>query len=711
MPDRVIRVAVPVPLYRLFDYALPPDGPDVVPGALVQVPFSGRILTGVCVDPAPADAHPSVKAVTGVLDPDNAFGEELLALGQWMASYYHHPLGEVLATMLPAALRRGETVTPEPLKYWRAVGDPDTLARAPRQRDAWHRIEALGAVTLAELRAAGIPKRFVDALADKHLLEETDQPSGTERPPDLTAEQQAALDLIDGASGFAPIVLEGITGSGKTEVYLRAIANQIERGRQALVLVPEIALTPQTVARFRRRFGGCEALHSNLADSARARIRGRCAVGDVQILIGTRSAIFTPFPNLGLIVVDEEHDGSFKQTDGLRYSARDIAVKRAQQRQIALILGSATPSLETLHNAERGRYARARLSERPGHARPPDLHLLDIRGAQLEAGLSPRMLNVMDEHLDAGNQVLVFLNRRGFAPTLLCGHCNWSAECPDCEAHMTLHRTPHELRCHHCNRRSRPPDACPGCGSTALIAVGTGTQRTAAFLEARYPDVPVLRIDRDTTRSQAQLEERLNQAAAGERAILVGTQMLAKGHHFPAVTLVAVINADGGLFSPDFRAGEHTAQLIVQVAGRAGRESRPGEVWIQTWQPDNPHLKTLIDAGYPGYARSELDARTNAGLPPAKPLALVRAEALLQGDAMGFLVRLRGAAATAATVLGPAPAPIARVADRHRCQLLVIGETRTALHHALTAIVQAATAAPAPRTLRWSLDVEPYDTL
>jgi primosomal protein N' (replication factor Y) len=481
----------------------------------------------------------------------------------------------------------------------------------------------------------------------------------------------------------------------------------LQAGRQVLVLVPEIALTPQTLARFEARFGRADVIHSNMTDRARLTTWLKAKRGELSILIGTRSAILTPFFDLGLIVVDEEHDVSFKQQDGLRYSARDVAVKRAQQLGIPLVLGSATPSFESLHNARTGRYRRLELTRRAGGAQMPGYNLLDLRGRQLDAGLSEELYSVIGRHLRAGNQALVFLNRRGFAPCLVCANCGWQAECPACERPLTLHRHPPALICHHCGRREPDATACPECGHNSLIPVGQGTQRAEAGLARHFPDVAVYRIDRDTTRSRSRLEAQLDAIREGAPAILVGTQMLAKGHHFPNVTLVAVVNADGGFLSPDFRAPERTAQLIVQVAGRAGREERPGEVYIQTYQPGNPQLRALIDSGYAGFADKELVTREAAALPPYCPIALLRAEAANAAAAESWLAHARGLFEDGLEVYGPAPAIIPRVADRWRYQLLITAPRRAVLHRGIRRF--RATMEPA-RDVRWSLDIDPYDT-
>jgi primosomal protein N' (replication factor Y) len=712
----VVRVAVAKPLHQLFDYAVPPDMTPPVAGARVVVPFGRQRLTAICVERNPDDAHAQLKPLLSVLDDTAAIPEELRALAGWLCDYYQHPLGEVLATMLPAEARRGHELTIVRPEQWTATGTRSDLARAPRQQALMEALAAAGGTLSASaLAEAGFSRALIRAAAGKGLITRTEAATGftlgiDEQPPELSDEQAGVLsDLLARTDCFAPSLLEGITGSGKTEIYLQLIDNVRKAGHQVLVLVPEIALTPQTVGRFERRFGsggGVASLHSNLGDQERLQTWLKCRSGEVSVLIGTRSAVFAPFAKLGLIVVDEEHDGSFKQQDGLRYSARDVAVKRAQTLDIPLLLGSATPSLESLNNAMAGRYAHLRLRHRAGGARPPRFHLLDIRGQSLDDGLSQDLLRIVGQHLNRGGQALVFLNRRGYAPTYLCPRCSWQAACGHCEMRLTLHLSPRALLCHHCGHQRPLPSACPDCGHAELIAVGAGTQRTEAGLAKRFPGIPLYRVDRDTTRSQRRMEAQFEAIHKGDPAILVGTQMLAKGHHFPKVTVVAVVNADGGFLSADYRAPERTAQLITQVAGRAGRAEDPGEVWIQTYQPDGVLLRSLIDEGYDGFARRELAIRKSSGLPPFRPMALLRAESRDAESARNFLTSVRDRLGSPLEVLGPAPAPIARVANRLRFQLMVMADSRRELHAGIRPIRDLT----APGTIRWSVDIDPYDT-
>ena len=715
--DRVVEVAVPRPVRRVFDYAVPAGEPVPPVGARVRVPFGRTEVVGVVAGARP-DSKRRLKNILEVIDPSGFLPADLVELAVWLSRYYHHPLGEVFGTMLPAAARRGEAARPRPDRAWLAEAD-GAVHRAPRQAEALLALRSFaGPVPDTEIRHLGIDRRALAALVRKGLVAEVEErPEYRVRPSpfDLNDEQRRAVETIVGATADAgTVVLEGVTGSGKTEVYMRAMAEVVAGGGQVLVLVPEIGLTPQTLARFRERFGNAAALHSAAPDAVRLDTWLRCANGQHKVLVGTRSAVFAPFADLRLIVVDEEHDASFKQQEGLRYSARDVAVKRGRILGVPVVLGSATPALQTLDNAGRGRYRSVLLTRRAGQATLPEYRVLDVRGQRLRDGLSDRLVGVLDRHLRAGNQALVFVNRRGFAPTCLCTGCGWQARCDWCDARLTVHETPPGLRCHHCGRRYRLPDTCPACAAPSLIGLGTGTQRVESALGARFPDVPLYRFDRDTTRGPARFDAQFQLLRGGGPAILVGTQMLAKGHHLPAVTVVAVIDADNGFLSADFRAPERTAQLIVQVAGRAGRAERAGEVWIQTYDPGSPNLRALVEQGYRGFAETEIAHRREAGLPPFAAMAVLRAESAREGACEAVLERagrvLRDALRDDAgqwDVLGPAPAPMARRSGRLRFQCLVLASRRPALHTALARLEQAEIQAS---NVRWSIDVDPYDT-
>ncbi|HVS77611.1 MAG TPA: primosomal protein N', partial [Steroidobacteraceae bacterium] len=541
--------------------------------------------------------------------------------------------------------------------------------------------------------------------------------------PEPNEEQRAAIDEVCASLGaFGAFVLHGVTGSGKTEVYLRVVERALRLGRSALVLVPEIGLTPQLVSRFRQRFTVPMAvLHSALTDHERLLAWREAFSGRARIVLGTRSAVFAPAQDLGVIIVDEEHDTSFKQHDGgFRYSARDLAVVRARRAGIPVVLGSATPALETLQNVAAARYTRLMLTRRAAEAAPPRLSLIDLRSSAVHAGISTPAVQAIERHLRAGGQVLVFLNRRGYAPTLLCTACGWIAPCRDCDARLTVHLGAARLRCHHCGADWPLPERCPQCGF-AVKPVGQGTERIEETLAALFPGIPCLRLDRDVVRRRGDMEEAMRRMSSGEARILVGTQMVTKGHDFPNVTLVVVLNADQGFFSTDFRAPERLAQTIVQVAGRAGRGERAGEVLIQTEFPDHPLLLSLLAEGYDGFARAALTERRQASWPPFSRLAAVRDSAGTAAAALAFLTDarrtagdLRGDSGNAAPargvrLLGPAPAAMAKRAGRHHAQLLVEGADRAALHRFLDAWLPVLECLPSARRVRWALDVDPIE--
>ena len=725
--DSILRVALPLPLPRLFDYRMPDGTPPQtgVVGCRVRVPFGNRELVGVVADVgAPDPDAPELRAALALLDIDPLFHGELHDSLHWLARYTHAPLGEVFATALPAALRRGESL-PE-THAWAWVLTEAGRTAQPRLRgkprrfadlllDAAHGDGALDEDRLDDLledwrgAARALAKR---GLVERVAIAASPCVPAPQPGPEPNAEQQAAIDAVRATDGFGAWLLDGVTGSGKTEVYLHAIAGCLARGRQALVLVPEIGLTPQTLARFRARLGvPVHALHSGLNDGERARVWAAAWRGEARVVVGTRSAVFTPLPEAGLIVIDEEHDGSYKQQDGIRYHARDFALVRGKALGVPVLLGSATPSLETLHNARSGRYAHLRLTQRAGDARPPSVRVLDVRKRPLQAGLSPELLAAIRAALDAGGQVLVFKNRRGYAPVLLCHDCGWSAQCKRCDAPMTVHAGGRRLQCHHCGARQRVPDACPDCGGLALQPQGVGTERLEEWLAETFRDVPVLRVDRGSTRRRDALETLLAELGA-QPGILVGTQMLAKGHDLPNLTLVAVVGIDEGLFSADFRSSEKLAQLLIQVAGRAGRSDKRGEVLLQTHHPQHPLLQTLIHGGYHAYADNELMQRQAAGFPPFAHLALLRAEAQDAAPPLAFLHAAKtvlGEAATPLELHGPLPAPMPRRAGYQRAQLLLSANDRRGLHAAIDVALPAIYALPEARKLRWSLDVDPVD--
>ncbi len=733
-PQPILRIAVPSPLRRSFDYLPPPrlDTHLLQPGQRLRVPFGRSHVVGVLLELAgKTDFDPGrLKAATELLDTEPAVSPEIMALARWAAHYYHHPVGEVMATVLPVLLRHGEPAKAHGLRRWRLTTagktlNPESLKRAPRQAAMHARLlnhpDGLGRDALGT--EPGSWAAALKAMVDKGWVETLEQPQLTmpapdrETPPALNAAQEEAVAAVTAElHQFQPFLLHGVTGSGKTEVYLHLIEQVIAQDRQTLVLVPEIGLTPQLVERFRRRLGvPLAVLHSALTDRERLNAWIAARDGDAPVVIGTRSAVFTPMARPGLCIVDEEHDLSFKQHEGFRYSARDLALIRARSAGMPVLLGSATPSLESLHNARQGRYRLLSLPERAGTARHPHMQLADMRGQYLEDGLSQTLLKRMDEHLQRGHQVLLFLNRRGFAPTLLCHDCGWVGECERCDAHLTLHQGQRRLRCHHCGAERPLPDTCPACGSVDLRAIGQGTERMETALQRHFPDVGIVRIDRDSTRRKGAMEAKLKRVHSGDARILIGTQMLAKGHDFPDVTLVGVVDTDQGLFSADFRAPERLAQLVLQVAGRAGRADKPGEVLIQTHHPDNRLLQQLVGQDYLAFAEAALAERRDAGLPPFSSLALLRAEAPAREAPMRFLEDAAALATDAGVagveLFGPVSAPMERRQGRYRAQLLLQAAARADLHRLLGPWTPQLEQLKSARKVRWSLDVDPLDMM
>jgi len=742
----ILQVALDTPLRRVFDYRYPKDSEAAAmsalppPGVRVRVPFGRRLLVGILVATSSESQVPAEKLRHAVefLDTEPVFDAVTFELLCWAADYYHHPIGAVFAAALPVGLRDGQAARLRSMRWdltatgrqeWQTPSD----RRAPRQRAllewlATNEVRDEAAVTaqfkpdLVRTLAARdwIVAVETDASAQPSLASEAAPPDAAELA--LTPAQSEAVAAILGSlSRFAVHLLHGVTGSGKTEVYLQVIARVIGTGGQALVLVPEIALTPQLVARFAHRFGtGIAVLHSGLAGSERRDAWRRAHAGEARIVIGTRSAVFASLPRLAVIVVDEEHDASYKQQEGFRYSGRDLAVLRAQRAAVPIVLGSATPSLETLENVAQGRYSRLSLPQRAGVARPPLMRLVDLKKHASEQGLSQPALQAIREHLAAGGQIIVFLNRRGYAPTLFCNQCGWAAACAHCDARMTLHRRAGRLRCHHCGAQSAVPSTCGQCAHP-LYPVGQGTERVEETLERLFPEAPLARLDRDTAAARGGMQAVLAEVQSGAAKILVGTQMLTKGHHFPDVSLVVILDADQGLFASDYRATERLAQMIIQVAGRAGRDARAGEVLIQTEFPEHPLLNRLISDGYEAFAAGALAERREAHWPPFSRLALLRAEARQierLDEFLGAAARLgtgKGASLGAGghgagiRILGPATALLARRADHFRAHLLIEADERLVLQRFLSRWLPAVEGLAAPTGLRWSIDVDPLE--
>ena len=730
----ILQVAVPAPMHRTFDY-LPPAGIDpqtLKPGMRVEVPFGRHRKVGILLRVAATSALPleKLRPAASILDNNPLLGASDLKLLNWASRYYHHPIGEVMASALTVLLRKGESAAPASVRrliLTPGTADPaDRLARAPRQAELLDLLrQNPSGLAREDLTGANSDlSASARALIGKGLAEwgtVTADPVAAPpvtpaiEPPRLNpAQAEAVAAVTQSLGGYRAFLLEGVTGSGKTEIYLRLTEEVLARGQQVMLLLPEINLTPQLEARFRQRFAAPLAvLHSALADSERRRAWLAVQRGEAAILLGTRSAAFTPAPRLGLIILDEEHDSSFKQQEGFRFSARDVAVMRASLSRTPIVLGSATPSLESLHNVQQGRYALLELPYRAGNSAAPRFKVLDIRAQRLEEGISAQLRGRITETLARGEQALIFVNRRGYAPTLICHDCGWVAPCRYCDTRLVIHARAARLRCHHCGFEQPVPRQCPDCGKSDLRPLGLGTERVEAALKQLFPAARAVRLDRDSTRRKGSLEKLLDDIRDGRADILIGTQMLAKGHHFPGVTLVGILDVDAGLFSTDFRAGERTAQLILQVAGRAGREEKPGTVILQTRHPDHPLIGSLVRSGYPAVARACLAERQAAGMPPFGHQALWRADAPDSETAREFLEILaglaRGQAVPTLQVLGPAPAPLGRKGNRHRWQLLLQARQRAPMHALLQQLMAAVPDLPLARKVRWSLDVDPID--
>ncbi|SPB14193.1 primosome assembly protein PriA [Caballeronia novacaledonica] len=747
MTGLFVRVAVDQPIPALFDYRYAlPDAPAV--GMLVQVPFGRREVVGLICEIAHSSDVPAEKlrAVTEICDACAPLSEAWIALAAFAADYYQRSLGEVALPALPQALRdasRWDRLFAVETRY-RLLPEgraqlPDALpARASALRrlaDALAEQPSLGlsdaralhpkaSLTFDDWLARGwietAAAQNVETGADVELL-----PTGAVPLPVLTDEQREAVDAISGARGFAPFLLHGVTGSGKTEVYLHALAGLLAArpDAQALVLVPEINLTPQFEAAFRARFAALAdssivTMHSGLAEGERARNWLAAHTGNARIVLGTRLAILASLPKLAMIVVDEEHDPAYKQQEGLRYSARDLAIYRAKQLDIPVVLGSATPSLETWWQAEQGRYTRLTLARRAvADATLPAVKLIDLeeerrRGRASVEGLAGPLIAALKTRVERGEQSLVFLNRRGYAPILSCDACGWVAGCPRCSAYAVLHKPERALRCHHCGWESRIPKSCPECGNIDIAPMGRGTQRVEETLASVVPGARVLRIDADSTRRKGSAQALFSGVHAGEVDILVGTQMIAKGHDFRRVTLVGVLNADTALFSHDFRASERLFAQLTQVSGRAGRAGLPGEVMIQTRYPRHALYQALSRQDYVGFANSTLAERRDARLPPFVYQAMLRAEGRTLEAALSFLEDAAAAfaplpGADRVTVYDAVPLTIVKVFNVHRAQLLLESASRGALQASLRAWQPVLRSLKG--VLRWNVEVDPLD--
>jgi primosomal protein N' (replication factor Y) len=733
----VYNIAIQSPLRRCFDYLPPTEHPTpLANGVRVLVSFGRRQVIGIVVSRASQSGLPKskLKPILSAVDEKPLLPKTMMKVLHWAANYYQHPLGDVYSTALPSKLRTLQKSDKRNLG-WQIIENleatGDIFGKAHRQRALFDYIRSSGPVTASQMTLSGFNSATLKGLKDKGLVESVEQAPKPLKPftpiaaesqheVSLNSEQQAAVDQIRaGGDTYHCFVLDGVTGSGKTEVYMRVMEDQLCAGKQCLVLIPEIGLTPQTIERFRKRFT-CPtvALHSGLNDSERLAAWQQAKSGAAGIILGTRSAIFTPMLNPGIIILDEEHDSSFKQQEGFRYSARDLSVMRGREEKISVVLGSATPSLESLANCRSKKFQHLVLSKRAGDAIPAKLQLVDSSEQALKHGFTDYTLAAIYQQLNSGGQVLVFINRRGFAPIVNCSNCGWSAECEACNAQFTVHSKPAGLRCHHCGAAQRMPTSCLHCQSRDLTTAGIGTQQVESFLEQQFSSTPVVRIDRDSTRRKNSLDEKLNLIKKGDPCLLIGTQMIAKGHHFPGISLVVILDADSGLFSADFRGLEHMAQTIVQVAGRAGREKRRGEVIVQSRHSSHEALVKLSSQPYNEYADYLLETRKASQMPPYAYLALLRAESPDFNNALKFLANaatqtqhLIQANSLQVEAVGPLPAPMEKRAGRYRLQLLLKANSRSQLHRLLSQLVPNLELIKLDSKSRWSLDVDPQDLI
>ena len=729
-PSYRIRVAVPVYLYDCFDYSLTAEQyHQAEVGARVAVSFGRQNVVGVIVekltDEKPLDLGFKLKAITELLDDSAILDAKVLSLLTWSAQYYQFPIGEVMHAALPSFLRQGK---PYNLlaRMWKLIDDhaEDKLKRSEKQQDAY-KILKLHPTGTSEniLNLAGIETATLKALEKKQItqciLEAQDfKPQAmtlAQMPLTPNDEQKRAIqNILKVRHSYHAFLLDGLTGSGKTEVYLQVMQEVLKQGKQVLVLVPEIGLTPQTVSRFQSRFHCHIALlHSGLNDSKRLQAWQSAQTGRASIVIGTRSAIYTPLPHLGLIILDEEHDLSFKQQEGFRYHARDVALYRAHLENCPIILGSATPSIDSYALVEQGKMTRLELDQRAGVAVMPKMHVIDLKVAQKQNGISQQLIHEVQKRLDKKEQVLIFLNRRGYAPVLICESCGWQAKCPHCDANFTVHRQPYQhLHCHHCGTIHRMPEHCPQCQHSELKPIGLGTAKVEENLQALFPNFDVIRVDRDSTSRVGSWQKIYNKIQKSEPIILLGTQMLAKGHHFPYVTLVAILDIDSGLLSVDFRATERTAQLIIQVAGRAGRGEKKGEVYLQTLRPDHPLLNTLLESGYRSFAKQTLKERKAAWMPPYRYAALLRCESKDQELNQSFLQEhaqaLRQASENSIDIWGPIPAPMERKAGRYQAHMVLLSKDRARMHFYIRQWWQNVWHNK-PHGMKLSLDIDPQE--
>ncbi len=733
-----VEVLVPVPILEKFSYLLPDQFKEKppMPGSRVIVPFGNRDLSGVVwnVGKNNAPKGRKLKYLIEVLDSKPLLDKESLLLADWASRYYHYPLGEVISYFFPPSIRKGKEAKFAEVKFLELTSkgeflNVEDLSKAPNQKKLIELIKEKKDLSQKAATAYGVNTSSINALIDKGFIsrymrelspyKKVETPNRNRTRKKLNEEQKFAVDsIIKSENKNKVFLLNGITGSGKTEVYIRAIQEVINKGKQALILIPEIGLAPQAEERFKKYFGErVLSFHSAKNDREKIDAWLGASKGLIDIIIGTRSSVFMPMKDIGIIVIDEEHDLSYKQADRFRYSARDIALYRAKIKKIPVVLASATPSLETLNNSLQGKYEMLNLTKRATGASLPRYIPVDLRGKELKEGFSNELIERSEEELKKGNQILIFLNRRGYAPSLICKTCGWLSNCDRCDALMTLHKRPPKLQCHHCESQKDKPKVCPSCQSDDFLSYGYGTERVEEFLTQRFSKFPVLRIDSDSTKKKESMNEYIDSINLGKPMVLLGTQLLAKGHHFPEVTLVGILDADSGLYSADFRGSERVAQLMTQVAGRAGRDKKPGKVLLQSYSPDHPQIEELINGSYESFAKNLLKERKSVKSPPFAFQAKIQAESANSYISRDFIKNLVNnlkkskAFPKDIRVVGPLPAIMEKKSGVYRWELNTLSGSRKSLHQFLD-LVQASLYSPkTSKKVRWSIDVDPLSSI
>ena len=707
----VIRVAVSKPIDTVFDYEVPQHIPCPNPGVRVRVPFGRSETIGLCLGVSKKTAIKDLKSILEIIDDRPLFSKTELEMRSWLSSYYHYPFGETLFSTIPSEIKKGKPLSLNESEYWIASPENPPSKRAQKQRVLYDFIRDRQGASSKEIKDSGFSTNIFRTLRNGKMIRSAEPPNpGTHEKNrhQLNQEQQSAFEKFRSSKeSYKCYLLEGITGSGKTEVYLQAMESIVAAGKEVLVLVPEISLTPQTFQRFSARFPRTGLIHSGLSSHNILQTWLKCREGKITCLVGTRSAVFAPLQNLGLIIVDEEHDSSYKQQEGLKYSARDVAVKRANQLNIPIILGSATPSIESINNVDRGKYSLLSLKKRANDLPLPVQQIVDMASQKMTGGFALKTIDTIKKHLTNGNQVMVFINKRGFSRTQFCTNCGWRASCVRCETKTTKHINPDRMVCHYCGWQEKVRTQCPECRQEKLIALGLGTQKLESSLINLFPEFPVYRIDRDSARNAKQFENLLEQINSEQPCLLVGTQMLSKGHDFRNLTLVVIMEADAGFNAIDFRGPEKTAQQIVQVSGRSGRHRQTGEILFQSYQTSNSALVDLLENGYKNFAQNELKIREKMKFPPFSSMAIIRAEAL-NPKAPNDLLKSINQRLTEYQTLGPAPAIIRKVLNRYRYQLMVLCSSKHNLDKALF-VVKEFMNKNRQRGVRLSIDVDPIE--